>query len=87
MDNISPCMHVCSRAFSREHKQEEIVTCDRSCLQFLLPLHFYLITSIFAALGRGVVAYERRIWCVCVCGSHLANSFLSFSHSIALGFG
>lgn len=81
MDNIHLACMLCSRAFSREHKQE-IVTCHRAC-QYSKPLHYYLIIFVlFCSVRMGVVAYERRIWCVALVWPNHC-SFVS----IALGLG
>lgn len=78
MDNIRLACMLCTRAFPREHKQE-IVTRAHACL-----LHFYLIISISCSVWIGVVAYERRIWCVAFTS---AKSFLFDFFQQHSGFG
>ena len=80
MGNIHLACMLCSRAFSRKHKQE-IVTCP-SCLPISQASSFLSDHFVFCSVRMGVVAYERRIWCAALVWP---NYF--FLLSIALGLG
>jgi hypothetical protein len=55
--------------------KQEIVTCDRACDLSIFASSFLSHHFEFCSVETGVVAYERRIWCVALL---FAESFLSF---------